>query len=155
MKRNTMVWAGAVLAVSATLGFGCGSDDGRFDASVAEVRTAVDDGDRTAAMQALEDLALEALAARENGDIDDEELSEVARLIESSQALVGQLTPRAPSASVAPPSTEATTTTSPPAPAPAQQDADNDEDDGKDDGKDDGEGKGDKGRGKGKGNGDD
>jgi hypothetical protein len=65
----------------------------RFDEAVAEVRAAVADGDGERATNALDGLALHALAAHEDGTIDDDELSEVAELIESSKALVGQVVP--------------------------------------------------------------
>ena len=85
------------LALAAGLLFaacgGAGDSDGTFDDAVAEVRAAVEDGDAERATSALDGLALQALAAHDEGTIDDDELSEVAELIESSKRLVGEVVP--------------------------------------------------------------
>lgn len=113
-NRRIATTAGAA-ALAATLGLACGGgDDGRFDAEVAEIRSAVDDGDRTAALQALDDLVLKALAARDEGALSDEDLAEVAALVDSSRALVTQTTPKPGP----PPTTASTTTTTTPPPPP-------------------------------------
>lgn len=109
---------GAVALVAGLALSACGSDDaGRFDESVGDVRTAVAAGDRTTASEALDALAIEGLAAHENGDIDDAELDELARLIASARAQVDALVP-------APTTTTTTTTTAPP-----KDDKDEEEDD--------------------------
>jgi hypothetical protein len=94
-RRRTL--AALVLAAGALLAAcgGGGSGDGAFDDAVAEVRAAVEDGDAERATTALDGLALQALAAHDEGTIDDDELSEVAELIESSKGLVGEIVPEA------------------------------------------------------------
>lgn len=112
------------IAVAAGLALAaCGSDDdvGRFDESVGEIRSAVIAGDRTAATEAIDALAIEGLAAHEDGDIDDAELDELARLIASTRAQVDALVP-------APTTTTTTTTTTT---APPDDDKDDDDKPGK------------------------
>lgn len=96
----------------------CGGSDasGTFDATVAEVRAAVDRGDRDAAVAELDSLAVEALAAHEAGQLSDGELDEVARLIESSHRQLDALLPTTTS------TTTTTTTTT------VQSDDDDDDD---------------------------
>lgn len=101
--------AGA-LALLAAVGIGCGDDVGRFDQHVADVRAAVDDGDHEQATRVLEDLALAAFAAHEDGAIDDAELEEITGLIDSSRHQLDQLVPPE-TTSNAPPTTPAPTTT--------------------------------------------
>lgn len=127
---RALAGAGVVFALSAC---GSGEEAGRFDDDVRAVRTAIDAGDRTAVDQALDTLALDALAANEDGIIDATELDEVAQLIASVRAHVAEIVPPETT------TTASTTTTEPPVAA--------DDDDAEDD--DDGE------RGKGKGKKDD
>ena len=109
-RRAALALVGVVLLATSTTA--CGNQDGgRFDASVAEVRAAVDAGDRAGALDALDRLARDGLVAYEHGDIDDGKLQEMASLIDSSRTLVDQVLPGA--TTTAP----ATTTTAPPPPA--------------------------------------
>ena len=111
---------------------GSGEEAGRFDDDVQAVRAAVDAGDRTAVDQALDTLALDALAANEDGTIDGAELDEVAQLIASVRATAAQLVP----AEAEEPTTTTTTTTTTTAPPPPVDEGDDDEDeDDKDKGK--------------------
>ena len=120
----------ALVVAGALLFAGCGSDDGdgAFDASVAEVRAAVADGDADRATDALDGLALHALAAHEDGTIDDDELSEVAELIESSKSLVDDIVPTT--------STSTTSTTTTTTVVFEGDDGDDEDDDGEGRGKD-------------------
>ena len=88
----------------------------RFDAQVAEVRSAVDRGDRTAALQSLEDVALAALAAHDRGDITDDELAELAALVEVEPGPGRSGHPRP----AVPETTTTTTTTAPTTTTPAR-----------------------------------
>lgn len=103
--------AASALAVG-TLGLvACGDDGGRFDDQVAEVRTAIDAGDHAGAEAALENLAVAALGAHQAGELSDDEVAEIASLIESSRALLGEVVPPATT-------TTASTTTAPPTTTP-------------------------------------
>ncbi len=98
----------------------CGhSDPGRFDAGVAEVRAAVDAGDRAGALDALDRLARDGLVAYQDDAIDEDQVQEMAQLIDSSRALIDEVLP-ADSVTASP---ATTTVTAPPttvatAPAP-------------------------------------
>lgn len=103
--RRFRLGLGAI-ALTGVLVAACGADDvGRFDAQVAEVRSAVVDGDQAAALIALDDLALTALAAHNDGELSDAEITEVTELVQSTRVLVAQLTP----APEPPPTTTSTT----------------------------------------------
>lgn len=131
-RRAARALAGVALAVAVSA-CGSGEEVGRFDDDVDAVRAAIDAGDRTAVDQALDTLALDALAAEEDGTIDGAELDEVAQLIASVRATAAELVPaEAP--------TETTTTTEPP-PSTSAVDVDDEEEDDDD---------GDRGKGKGK-----
>lgn len=127
---------GAVVA-AALLIAACGGDaEGRYDAQVDQVRDAVRAGDRDAALASLEQLGTEGLQAQSAGEVTDEELAQLADLLEQARAQLDEELP-APTTT-----TETTTTTAPPAtppPEPAfvpERDHDLDEDsDGDDDGK--------------------
>jgi len=130
-RLAALVAAGALLAACG------GSDEGRFDDAVADVRAAVESGDREQALERLDGIALLATAAGQEGELEPSEVEEVASLVAQGRALVDQQLPP-----------ETTTTTEAPAPPTTQsvgdvldggEDGDDDEDDGK------------KGRGKGKG----
>jgi hypothetical protein len=126
-RRAVRALAGVALVVVISA---CGSGDeaGRFDDDVRAVRAAIDAGDRTAIDQALDTLALDALAAEEDGTIDGAELDEVAQLIASVRATAAELVP-------AEQAEETTTTEPPPTTAPvAVDEADDDDDDDDDDG---------------------
>ncbi len=110
-RHAAVALIGAVLLAASVAGCGVGAS--RFDASVAEVRAAVDAGDRAGALDALDRLASDGLVAYQQGAIDDGDLQEMASLIESSRALVDQALPAATSTTAAP---TTTTTTAPPAP---------------------------------------
>jgi hypothetical protein len=110
---------GLVVALAAC---GSGEEAGRFDDDVRAVRAAIDAGDRTAVDQALDTLALDALAANEDGIIDAAELDEVAQLIASVRATSAELVP-------AEEAEETTTTTTEPPPTTAPVVHDDDEDD--------------------------
>lgn len=141
MRRH--LWARGVAAVlTAIVVTGCGgTDEGAFDAEVADVRSAIEAGDHQAANDALDTLAMHALAAHDEGNVSEAELAELSQLIESSRALLDQVVP--------PPTTTTTTTTStttePPPPTEVEEEDDGDKDD--DDDK--------RGKGKGKGKDDD
>ena len=141
MIRGRAVVPRVVLAASFVLVAGCGggASDGRFDATVAEVRAAVDAGDHDRASGALDALALEAVAAEQDGAIDDAELAEVTQLVASSRQLVDELVDEGAETA---PTTEATPTT---VTEPVERD--DGEGDGDDDEKDDDEGD-EKGKGK-------
>lgn len=143
--KHRRLWArGGAVVLTASIVMGCGgSDEGAFDAEVADVRSAVESGDHQAATEALDALAMRALAARDQGTISEAELGELSQLIESSRALLDQIVP--------PPTTTSTTTTStttePPPPSTEGDDGDEDDDKDEED-KDDDEDE--KGNGKGK-----
>lgn len=123
----------------------CGADDGgRFDEQVAEVREAVEAGDREAATSSLEELRTTAFAAHAEGELGDEALFELTGLVDRAQAQLDDELPEPTTTT-----TEAPTTTAPPTTPPAPVfEADSEPDEGKDD-------KGDEGKGKGKGKNDD
>lgn len=132
IRRLAAVVAAALLLVA------CGDDaDGRYDAQVAEVRQAVEAGDREAALAGLEQLGTDGFYAHAAGDISDEEVAELARLIEHARTQVDQELPEPTT------TTESTTTTAPPTtpPAPVLDDDDDDKDE-KPDKKDRGNGRG-------------
>lgn len=142
MIRGRSVAGLAVAAGLLLAACGGGDDgDGTFDDAVAEVRAAVEDGDAERATTALDGLALQALSAHDEGTIDDDELSEVAQLIESSKDLVGEVVPGT--------ATTTTTTTTATYEADLEEDGgegwEEDEDEDGDEGDDD-----DRGNGKGK-----
>jgi hypothetical protein len=123
--RTALRLTGAAGVLAVAVGAGCGSgDDGRFDESVAAVREAVATQDRTYAMQALDDIALRALAARDDGAIDGEQLAELVTLIDSSRALVDRLI-----AAEGPPATDPPPPDPPPAPGAADAHDDREHDD--------------------------
>lgn len=134
--------AGALVAPA------CGGDEtsGTFDDAVAEVRDAVEDGDAERATSALDGLALQALAAHDEGAIDDDEVSEIAELIASSKALVGEVVSAESTSSgdIATTTTTSTTTTTEAVFEEVYEDGedDEDEDEDKEEGKGEGEGKG-------------
>lgn len=141
MTRSRVLVRAGALVLAVAVGTACGGDDGRFDDHVAQVRAAIDAGDHAAAEKALDDLAIAALVAHEEGAIDDAEVEEVASLIESSQALLGEVVAKPPETTAeTAPATDAPTTEPPPPVV--------------DDGSDDDEGGG-KGKGKGDKDGDD
>ncbi|HEU5085639.1 MAG TPA: hypothetical protein VFU14_20025 [Acidimicrobiales bacterium] len=115
----------AGIAVTVLVATACGGDDiGIFDEQVAEVRDAVEGGDRDAALAAIDDLAVFALAAHEEGEVDDTELQELAALIDHARAQVDAELPEPTTTTV----TTTTTTTAPP--PPPDEDDEDDEDDG-------------------------
>lgn len=122
MSARSVAWAligvGLVVALSAC---GSGEEAGRFDDDVQAVRRAIDAGDATAVDQALDTLALDALAAQEDGTIDAAELDEVAQLVAAVRATAAELVPA--------PTTTTTTTTTTTAPPPPVIDEDEEEDD--------------------------
>lgn len=126
----------AAALAAALLLAACGGDaDGRYDARVDEIRQAVESGDREAALATLDQLGAEAFAAHSEGEVSDEELTELAGLLEQARAQVDDELPEAAT------TTEATTTTTaPPTTLPAPV-FDSDEEDEKED-KDDKKGKG-------------
>lgn len=134
--RRTMRALAGVGFVVVLAACGSGEEAGRFDDDVRAVRAAIDAGDLTAVDQALDTLALDALAANEDGTIDAAELDEVAQLIASVRATAEQVVP----GEAEEPTTTTTTTTTTAAPPPAD-DGDDDDDDEEDE---------EKGRGKGK-----
>lgn len=137
MRRRRLWVRGGAAVLTASVVIGCGgSDEGAFDAEVAEVRSAVESADHEAANEALDALAMRALAARDEGTVSEAELGELSQLIESSRALVDQVVP--------PPST--TTTTEPP--PPPSTEADDKDEDKDDDDKDDDDDEKDKGKGR-------
>ena len=131
----------AAIAAAGALLVACGDGggDGRFGEHADAVRSAVEAGDRTAALGALDQIALEGLEAHDAGELDGAEVAELAALVEQGRALVDQQLPEPTSTTEA---TTTTTTTAPPPPIVAAEVEDDDDGDG-----DDEEGKG---RGKGK-----
>ena len=121
--RRAASLAGAVLLAVTATGCGGGDEEGRFDDEVSEVRAAVEAGDRDRALEALDVLALDALAAHEEGELDEAELQEVAELIGAAQQNVDQLTADATTTT-----TTSTTTTTVPVTEPADDDDDDDDD---------------------------
>ena len=113
---RAFIGVGLVVALSAC---GSGEEAGRFDDDVQAVRRAIDAGDATAVDQALDTLALDALAAQEDGTIDAAELDEVAQLVASVRATAAELVPE--------PTTTTTTTTAPPPPVIEEEEDDDDE----------------------------
>ena len=109
MTSTARAFALAVLLAMFAAGCGADDDSGRFDDAVAQVRAAVDAGDREAATNGLDVVAFQALAAHDEGAIDGEELAEVAELIESSRLLVADIVP-APTTTARPTTTTTTTT---------------------------------------------
>lgn len=108
MTSTARAFALAVLVAMFAAGCGADDDSGRFDDAVAQVRAAVDAGDREAATNGLDVVAFQALAAHDEGAIDGEELAEVAELIESSRLLVADIVP-APTTTARPTTTTTTT----------------------------------------------
>ncbi len=93
---------GVVLLVAS-----CGGEErSRIDAAVDDARQAIDDGDRAAAERALDAIALEALAARNAGTLDDDEVAQIADLVESSKTLLDDVVP--PSTTTSSSTTETT-----------------------------------------------
>ena len=130
----------AVAAALLVAACGGGDEDGRYDAGVAEVRQAVEAGDREAALASLEQLGADAFVAHSQGEVSEEELVELAGLLEQARVQVDDELP--PSTTEAP----TTTTTAPVTTAPAAvtdvTDIDDDrDDDGKKGKKDEGEGR--------------
>lgn len=105
---------GCLLALGGLLGGCSDSGPGRFDDEVRAVREAIDAGNRTAAIRALESLRADAQAAHARDVLDDSELTELEGLLLESRLLVDQLLP--------PPSTTTTTTTTTKAPASMEED---------------------------------
>ncbi|HSP03828.1 MAG TPA: hypothetical protein VLR27_10025 [Acidimicrobiales bacterium] len=142
IRRLVAAVAAALLLVA------CGDEDtGRYDAQVDQVRQAVEAGDRAAALAGLEELGTDGFYAHAEGEITDEEVAELARLIEHARAQVDQELPEPTT------TTESTTTTAPPTTPPAPV-FDDDDDDDKDD-KDEKPDKKDRGNGRGGDDGDD
>jgi hypothetical protein len=146
-------------AVAAALLFvACGEEaaDGRYDAQVAEVRRAVEAGDRDVALVALDDLATTAFSAHAEGQISDAELAELDVLLTRARAQVDEELPESTTTTSTAAPTPTTSTTDPPTtPAPVFDAAD---ERGKDDdkrGKDDKPGKKNKPKGPGGDDGDD
>lgn len=134
----------AAAVAAAALLVACGDDaDGRYDAQVAEVRQAVEAGDREAALTSLDELGTEAFQAHAAGEVTDDELAALAGLLEHARTQLDEQLPE-------PTTTASTTTTAPPTtpPAPVFDDDERDDDDEK-------EGKGKKGKGRGGDDGDD
>lgn len=126
----------AGVALTVLVATACGGDDvGIFDEQVGEVRAAVEAGDRDAALTAIDDLAVLALGAHEEGAIDDAELQEVAALVDHARSQVADELPE-------PTTTTTSTTTTTEPPPPVLDDDDDDEDEGRGKGK---KGKGDDG----------
>ncbi|MFP5578557.1 MAG: hypothetical protein ACLGIZ_10015 [Acidimicrobiia bacterium] len=121
----------AAALVAALLLVACGDEpDGRYDAQVDRVRSAVESGDREAALASLDELGTDAFQAHAAGEITDDELAELAALLEQARMQVDEEIPEA--------TTTTTTTTAPPTTAPAPVYADSSEerdDDKKDKGK--------------------
>lgn len=142
--------AAAVLAAAALTG--CGGDDGgRFDEQVQRVREAVQAGDRDAAHEALDQIAMLGLDAGAAGELADTEVQELAQLVDQGRGFVDEELPP-------PPTTTTTTVDRPDAEAggvetvPTDDPEDDDEgwwadDEGDEDGDDRGRGKGHKGKG--------
>jgi hypothetical protein len=131
IRRLAAVGAAALLLVA------CADEDtGRYDAQVDQVRQAVEAGDREAALAGLEELGTDGFYAHAEGEITDEEVAELARLIEHARAQVDQELPE--------PTTTTTTAppTTPPAPVFDDDDDDKDDKDEKPDKKDRGNGRG-------------
>ncbi|MGK2930809.1 MAG: hypothetical protein ACSLFO_14685 [Acidimicrobiales bacterium] len=137
MSRTRTLVVACALALTATVGVACGDGGGEFDDSVAQVRAAVASGDQAGADRALEELAIAALVAHQEGTLTDAELAEVADLIESSRAHLGEVitTPTAAPVDTSP-ATEPTPAEPPPAP-PAVDDDGAKKGKGKDRGRDD------------------
>lgn len=116
IRRLAAAVAAALLLVA------CGDEDaGRYDAKVDQVRQAVEAGDREAALAGLEQLGTDGFYAHAEGEITDEEVAELARLIEHARAQVDQELPEPTT------TTESTTTTTAPpttSPAPVFDDDD-------------------------------
>ena len=134
MSRHTMLRsaasvAGTVLLAVTAAGCGGGDEEGRFDDEVSEVRAAVEAGDRERALEALDVLALDALAAHEEGELEEAELQEVAELIDAAEQNVAELTTEATTTTT---TTSSSTTTEPPV---TEEPDDDDEDDGERKGK--------------------
>lgn len=130
MIRRALAAAAAALVLVA-----CGGDsEGRYDAHVAQVRQAVEAGDRDAALASLEELGTSAFHAHAAGDVSDEELAELAVLLEQARTQVDE---ELPPAAAAP-----TTTTPPPPPAPVAEASDEGGDEQEDKGKKKGRGRG-------------
>ncbi|MCO8126123.1 hypothetical protein NHL50_02760 [Acidimicrobiia bacterium EGI L10123] len=136
----------AAAVAAALLLVACGDDaDGRYDARVDEVRGAIEAGDREGALAALEQLGTEGFYAHAEGEITDDEVAELAGLIEHARAQVDQELPP-PTTTTEATTTTTTTTTAPPATPPAPVFEDDDDDDDRDD-----DDKKNKGRGNGRG----
>lgn len=137
MIRRVMAAAAAALLLTA-----CGSDDvdGRYDAQVAQIRQAVEAGDRDGAHAAIEQLGQTAFHAHAAGDVSDDELAELAVLLDQARVQVDEALP-APAPPTTVPTTAPPTAPPPAAVAVASDDDDEDEDEEK------GEKKEDRGRG--------
>ncbi len=117
MNHHLRIATAAAAVLIATIVAGCGDGtDGRFDARVDQARTAIDAGDRAGALEALDGLALEGLAAHDDGAITDDELAELASLIDSVRSLVDEVVPEPVADSTTTTTTSSTATSSPPPP---------------------------------------
>lgn len=122
-----MIRRAVVLTVAAVVLASCGDDGGRFDDGAEAVREAVQSGDRSGALSALDEIALQGLEAHAAGDLTDAEIDELAELVEQGRALVDQELPEPTT------TTEATTTTTTTEPTPSVTDDDDDRGDDDDD----------------------
>ena len=126
----------AAATAAALLLVACGDDtESRYAAQVDDVRAAVEAGDREAALASLDELGTSAFAAHAEGEVGDEELAELAVLLEQARAQIAEGLPE--------PTTTTTSATAPPttAPAPVVQ-ADDSDDDDEDRGRGNGRGRG-------------
>lgn len=123
----------AAALVAALLLVACGDgSDGRYDAQVDRVREAVESGDREAALASLDELGIDGFQAHAAGEVTDDELAELAALLEQARVQVDEEIPETTT------TTEATTTTTAPpaaAPTPVFEDSSEERDDKKGKGK--------------------
>lgn len=139
----------AVLLAAGLVATSCGTDDdSRFAARTDAIRAAVAAGDAESARAELDRLGLEGLAARQDGELDDDELAELTGLIATAREQIDALVrPEEVPTTQAPATTAAPTTQAPtPPPAPqAEEDDHREEEDGdEEDGDDGNRGKGNK-----------
>ncbi len=99
LRRSAL--AGAV-ALGLALGACGGQGPSRFGDEADAVREAVQSGNRTAAVHALESLQADAQAAQAEGQLDESDMNEINSLIYESRLLIDQVLP--------PPTTAPTTT---------------------------------------------
>ena len=140
MMRRALAAAAAALLITA-----CGDEgEGRYDAQVAAIRQAVEAGDRDAAIASLEEVGDAAFHAHAAGDVSDQELAELAVLLDRARVQVEEelATPTTTAPTTAPPTT--TPTTAPPTTTAPPSDASDEGDGG---GNDEKEKKKDRGRG--------